>query len=93
MQTGHFVDIEIQTRETVANASEVEETLTAFNPLQSIDLPLQPRRPIVVVKEAGRPRPLQDSNYEKGMAVCVGNVRHVRPLTIWVGNQLYPLIS
>ena len=33
-----------------------------------------PDRPIVVLDEVGRPRPKLDSDYEGGMAVCVGNV-------------------
>eukprot|EP00656_Telonema_subtile_P040832 TRINITY_DN45916_c0_g1_i1.p1 TRINITY_DN45916_c0_g1~~TRINITY_DN45916_c0_g1_i1.p1 ORF type:complete len:253 (-),score=52.02 TRINITY_DN45916_c0_g1_i1:79-837(-) len=75
VQTGHFVDVKIQTRDPIKDSHEVEEVLAAFNPLQGVDLPLQPRRPIVVLRDPGRPRPAQDCDYEKGMAVAVGNIR------------------
>lgn len=75
VQTGHFVDLKLQTREPVRDARQVKDTLRAFNPLHGMGLPSQPAQPIVVVDEVGRPRPAQDALYENGMAVAAGNVR------------------
>jgi hypothetical protein len=58
----------------VRSVAQVKALLRAFAPLQGLGLPSMPNAPIVVVDEVGRPRPLQDANYEGGMSVCVGNV-------------------
>mmetsp|Transcript_29178 Transcript_29178/g.87233 ORF Transcript_29178/g.87233 Transcript_29178/m.87233 type:complete len:603 (+) Transcript_29178:309-2117(+) len=74
VQTGHFVDVKVQTRKPVRSSEEVKAVLREFAPLKGLGLPSMPNSPIVVVDEVGRPRPLIDGNYEGGMAVCVGNV-------------------
>ncbi|KAJ1460665.1 hypothetical protein M885DRAFT_508778 [Pelagophyceae sp. CCMP2097] len=74
VQNGHFVDLKIQTRSPVRCADDVKRVLREFAPLSGLGLPSMPRAPIVVVDEAGRPRPKVDSDYEGGMSVCVGNV-------------------
>lgn len=75
VQDGHFVDLKIQTKKPVPSADAVKAVLHKFNPLGGCNLPSQPTRPIVVVDQPGRPRPVQDKDYERGMAVAVGNVR------------------
>lgn len=74
VQTGHFVDVKLQTRKPVRSVAEVKRILRDFAPLAGLGLPSMPNAPIVVVDEVGRPRPLQDANYEGGMSVGVGNV-------------------
>jgi len=75
VQTGHFVDVKVQTRKKIASATAVKDVMRQFNPLNGLNLPSQPKMPIVVVDEPGRPRPLNDADYENGMAVAVGNIR------------------
>lgn len=75
VQTGHFVDIKLQTRESVRDGAQVEAVFEAFNPLHDLCLPSAPLKPIVVLREAGRPRPQQDAMHENGFAVAVGNIR------------------
>jgi aspartate-semialdehyde dehydrogenase len=75
VQTGHFVDVKVQTRKKITSASAVKDVMRQFNPLNGLNLPSQPKMPIVVVDEPGRPRPLNDADYENGMAVAVGNIR------------------
>jgi len=74
VQEGHFVEVRIKTKNPIESAEEVLHTLSLFNPLKSLGLPLSPAQPLVVVHEAGRPRPLQDSDHSRGMAVAVGNI-------------------
>jgi aspartate-semialdehyde dehydrogenase len=75
VQTGHFVDVKAQTRKKINSATAVKDVMRQFNPLDGLNLPSQPKMPIVVVDEPGRPRPLNDADYENGMAVAVGNIR------------------
>merc|ERR1719375_698963 len=77
VQNGHFVDLKIQTRKPIPSADVVKDVLRRFNPLadSGCHLPSQPAKPIVVVDTPGRPRPVQDKDYEQGIAVAVGNVR------------------
>jgi aspartate-semialdehyde dehydrogenase len=75
VQTGHFVDVKLQTRKKIVSATAVKDVMRQFNPLSGLNLPSQPKMPIVVVDEPGRPRPLNDADYENGMAVAVGNIR------------------
>lgn len=77
VQNGHFVDMKIQTRKPIPSADIVKDVLRRFNPLvkDGCHLPSQPAKPIVVVDQPGRPRPVQDKDWEQGMAVAVGNVR------------------
>jgi aspartate-semialdehyde dehydrogenase len=75
VQTGHFVDVKVQTRKKIVSATAVKDVMRQFNPLSGLNLPSQPKMPIVVVDEPGRPRPLNDADYENGMAVAVGNIR------------------
>ena len=74
VQNGHFVDLKLQTKRPVTTKDEVKKILRDFAPLAGLGLPSMPDRPIVVLDEVGRPRPKLDSDYEGGMAVCVGNV-------------------
>jgi aspartate-semialdehyde dehydrogenase len=74
VQEGHFVDVKIKTSRRSKSEDDVAELLRTFNPLGSLSLPSSPEAPLLVISEAGRPRPRQDSLHSKGMAVAVGGI-------------------
>jgi aspartate-semialdehyde dehydrogenase len=74
VQEGHFVEVRIKTQTEIESTEEAAQVLSGFNPLRRFDLPSNPERPIVVLGESGRPRPLQDADHHGGMAVAVGNL-------------------
>jgi aspartate-semialdehyde dehydrogenase len=74
VQEGHYVEVRIKTKKRIKNSDDVSETLSQFNPLKELGLPLSPRQPLVLIHEMGRPRPLQDSGHSGGMGVAVGNI-------------------
>ena len=74
VQEGHFVDVKVKTRRRIKSDDEVAELLLAFNPLKDLLLPSSPASPLLVIREAGRPRPRQDSLHSQGMAVAVGGI-------------------
>ncbi|HEY6252922.1 MAG TPA: Asd/ArgC dimerization domain-containing protein, partial [Candidatus Angelobacter sp.] len=74
VQEGHFVEVRIRTKQPVPSASEAEELLANFDPLGSLGLHSSPEKPIVIVRETGRPRPMQDAYHHGGMAIGVGNL-------------------
>lgn len=74
VQEGHFVEARVNAKQPVASADEVKSVFTEFTPLQDIGLKSSPAKPIVVLSEQGRPRPMQDSNHYGGVAVAVGNI-------------------
>jgi aspartate-semialdehyde dehydrogenase len=73
-QEGHFVEVRVKTKQSVRSASEVEDLLANFDPLGNLGLHSSPKKPIVIVQETGRPRPMQDAYHHGGMAIAVGNV-------------------
>lgn len=74
VQEGHYVEVRVKTNRPVDGVDEVASLFRAFNPLASFKLPTNPVSPIVVLREKGRPRPMQDANHHCGMAVAVGNI-------------------
>ncbi len=74
VQEGHFVEVRVKTRAPVGGADEAADVLAGFNPLGDRGLPTCPPSPLVVLRESGRPRPIQDAHHHGGMAVAVGNV-------------------
>ncbi|MGD0569771.1 MAG: aspartate-semialdehyde dehydrogenase [Candidatus Sulfotelmatobacter sp.] len=74
VQEGHFVEVRIKTRNKINDISEVDDTLSNFNPLGHLRLHSSLQAPISVLKENGRPRPRQDAYYAEGMGVVVGNL-------------------
>lgn len=55
--------------------SEIVKALEGFNPLKGLDLPLSPKRPIILRAEPNRPQPKIDRDLERGMAAVVGRIR------------------
>jgi aspartate-semialdehyde dehydrogenase len=74
VQEGHYVDVKIKTRQRIKSDDDVAELLRSFCPLRSLSLPSDPKSPLLVVSEVGRPRPRQDSLHHKGMAVAIGGI-------------------
>lgn len=74
VQEGHFVDVKIKTSRQSKSEDDVAELFRTFNPLGSLSLPSSPEAPLLVISEAGRPRPRQDYLHSKGMAVAVGGI-------------------
>jgi aspartate-semialdehyde dehydrogenase len=74
VQEGHFVEVRLNTEKQIGSTEEVENVLSAFNPFAGLNLHSSPQRPIVVITEPGRPRPIQDAYHHGGMAVAVGNL-------------------
>ncbi|HEY2499630.1 MAG TPA: aspartate-semialdehyde dehydrogenase [Candidatus Angelobacter sp.] len=77
VQEGHFVEVRIKTLANIESSDEAIEVLSGFNPLGPLHLHSSPRAPVVVLRDSGRPRPLQDANWDDGMAVVVGNLTTV----------------
>lgn len=74
VQEGHFVEVRIKTQTPVGSSEEAANVLSTFNPLQNLPLHSNPKAPIVVLKEKGRPRPVQDAQHHGGMAIAIGNL-------------------
>jgi aspartate-semialdehyde dehydrogenase len=74
VQEGHLVNLKIRTEERVRSKDEVIQLLRNFNPLATRGLPSSHGCPLVVLPEAGRPRPFQDSMHNGGMTVAVGGI-------------------
>lgn len=74
VQEGHYAVVKIKTKRRVKSDRDVVELLRAFNPLAKFSLPSSPKAPLFILNETGRPRPRQDSYYEKGMTVAVGGI-------------------
>lgn len=74
VQEGHFVEVRIKTKRPIGSADAAAQVLEEFNPLEGYGLHSNPEKPIVVLREKGRPRPLQDAVHHGGMAVAVGNL-------------------
>lgn len=74
VQEGHFVEVRIKTKTTISATEDIAEVLSSFNPLGALRLPSSPEKPIVLLEEQGRPRPVQDANHAGGMAIAVGNL-------------------
>ena len=74
VQEGHLVDVKINTVERIKSESDIVELFRSFNPLRNLELPSSPDPPLVIIDEAGRPRPRQDAFHSGGMAVAIGGI-------------------
>jgi aspartate-semialdehyde dehydrogenase len=74
VQEGHLVDVKVNTIERIESESEIAELFRSFNPLRDLALPFCPAPPLVIINEAGRPRPRQDAFHSGGMAVAIGGI-------------------
>ncbi|MDR1929809.1 MAG: aspartate-semialdehyde dehydrogenase [Treponema sp.] len=73
---GHIACISLEFGAKKPSIEEVKGIWTAFTALpQELDLPMAPKRPIIVREEADRPQPRKDRDADKAMAVSVGRIR------------------
>lgn len=72
---GHLASLSV----TLRDRPPIEDMLRQFENFrgvpQELDLPLAPKRPIIVHRDPTRPQPRLDAGADKGMAVSVGRVR------------------
>lgn len=72
---GHLaaVSVKLKNKTTV---EDIKDRLRKFKSIpQELELPLAPKRPIIVHEAINRPQPRLDIHLEKGMAVSVGRIR------------------
>lgn len=72
---GHLasVSVKLNGKTTV---DDIKNRLREFKSVpQELELPLAPKRPIIVHEAINRPQPRLDIHHEKGMAVSVGRIR------------------
>lgn len=74
VQEGHFVDVKVNTVDRIQSEPEIIELFRSFNPLKDFKLPSSPGAPLIVLPEAGNPRPRQHSLHSAGMVVAVGGI-------------------
>jgi aspartate-semialdehyde dehydrogenase len=72
----HTACVSLEFGEKKPSIAEVKRLWSTFSALpQKLDLPMAPKRPIIVRDEDNRPQPRKDRNADKAMAVSVGRVR------------------
>jgi aspartate-semialdehyde dehydrogenase len=73
---GHVASISMEFGSKKPSIDEIKRIWTSFTALpQELDLPMAPRRPIIVREEADRPQPRKDRDADKAMAISVGRIR------------------
>jgi aspartate-semialdehyde dehydrogenase len=73
---GHTACVSLEFGDKKPSPEEVKRLWAEFRALpQELDLPMAPRRPIIIREELNRPQPRKDRDKDKGMAVSVGRVR------------------
>jgi aspartate-semialdehyde dehydrogenase len=73
---GHTACVSLEFGAKKPSIDEVKRIWASFTALpQELDLPMAPKRPIIVREEADRPQPRKDRDADKAMAVSVGRIR------------------
>jgi aspartate-semialdehyde dehydrogenase len=73
---GHTACLSLEFGGPKPSVEEVKRIWAAFTALpQELDLPLAPKRPIILREEPDRPQPRKDRDTDKAMAVTVGRIR------------------
>jgi aspartate-semialdehyde dehydrogenase len=73
---GHTACVSLEFAAKKPDPGEVKTLWTDFRGLpQELDLPMAPKKPIIVREEIDRPQPRKDRDADKGMAVSVGRLR------------------
>ncbi|GHU81345.1 aspartate-semialdehyde dehydrogenase [Spirochaetia bacterium] len=73
---GHTACVSLEFGARKPSVEEVRRIWSSFTALpQELELPMAPKRPIIVREEADRPQPRKDRDADKAMAVTVGRIR------------------
>jgi aspartate-semialdehyde dehydrogenase len=73
---GHTACVSLEFGSRKPSVEEVKKIWASFTALpQEWDLPMAPKRPIIVREETDRPQPRKDRDADKAMAVSVGRLR------------------
>jgi aspartate-semialdehyde dehydrogenase len=73
---GHVACISLEFGTKKPSIGEVKEIWSSFTALpQELDLPMAPKRPIILREENDRPQPRKDRDADKAMAVSIGRIR------------------
>jgi aspartate-semialdehyde dehydrogenase len=73
---GHTASVCLEFGSRKPSAGEIKNIWASFTALpQELDLPMAPKRPIIIREEADRPQPRKDRDADKAMAVTVGRIR------------------
>jgi aspartate-semialdehyde dehydrogenase len=76
VSNGHTACVSLEFSGKKPSLEEVKEIWRSFSALpQELDLPMAPKRPIILREEADRPQPRLDRDADKAMAVTVGRIR------------------
>jgi aspartate-semialdehyde dehydrogenase len=73
---GHTACVSLEFGAGKPSIEEVKRLWSSFTALpQELDLPMAPKRPIIVREEEDRPQPRKDRDADKAMAVSVGRIK------------------
>jgi aspartate-semialdehyde dehydrogenase len=73
---GHTACVSLEFGAKKPSIDEIKRIWSSFRALpQELDLPMAPKRPIIIREEPDRPQPRKDREADKGMAVSVGRLR------------------
>jgi aspartate-semialdehyde dehydrogenase len=73
---GHTACVSLEFGAGKPSIEEVKRIWASFTALpQELDLPMAPKRPIIIREETDRPQPRKDRDADKAMAVSVGRIR------------------
>jgi aspartate-semialdehyde dehydrogenase len=73
---GHVACVSLEFGAKKPSPEEVKEIWSSFTALpQELDLPMAPKRPIIIREENDRPQPRKDRDADKAMAVSIGRIR------------------
>lgn len=75
---GHLASVTVKMKQH-PEIADIKQKLSEFkSEPQTLDLPLAPMRPIVVLEGEDRPQPRRDATLEKSMAASIGRIRYDR---------------
>jgi aspartate-semialdehyde dehydrogenase len=73
---GHTACVSLEFAAKKPGIDEIKKIWTEFQGIpQELDLPMAPKKPIIVREEIDRPQPRKDRDADKAMAVSVGRLR------------------
>lgn len=76
VEDGHMASVEIQFKRKIAENQFIKGIEGYNNPIAKLNLPSAPKEFIEYFKEEDRPQTRLDRNFENGMGITVGRLRH-----------------